>query len=194
MSNQYAYFNSTLPQPTPILGWMDFNQMQYQAPPPANDLLAVTPAQWAMKSQITMINNGQLVMPTPESAASALATAISAKDSELAAACSAAIVAGFYSSALGVAYFYPSDPTSQFNLSGSVLDSLLSHRPTWTTQFWCMDTTGFWSFIPHTATQIQRVGSDGKAWIVLNQRKLFTLRQQLSGATTIAAVTGLIWS
>ena len=124
-----------------------------------------------------------------------LAAAQQAQIAALTAACSAQIVGGFTSSALGAPHTYPSKiPTDQINLMGSVTDSLLPGLPSgWTTPFWCADASGNWSFAPHSAAQIQQAGQDGKANVANSQGKLATLSAQVMAATTVAAVNAITW-
>ncbi|UDL95517.1 hypothetical protein LGH83_04650 [Lichenihabitans sp. PAMC28606] len=123
-----------------------------------------------------------------------LAQTQSSQVAALRAACSAAIVSGFTSAALGSPHTYPSDMTSQINLSGSVLASILPGlTSSWTTEFWAADSTGAWAFAPHTAAQIQQVGTDGKAAVMAAQAKLATLTGQVTAATTIPAVQMVVW-
>ena len=124
-----------------------------------------------------------------------LASAQSAQISALTASCAAAITSGYTSSALGSAHTYPSGATDQINMIGSVTASLLPGLASgWTTPFWCADSTGAWSFAPHTAAQIQQAGDDGKAWVVTCQTKLQTLSASVSAAKTLAAVQAIVWA
>ena len=110
------------------------------------------------------------------------------------ASCIAAMTGGFQSSALGTANTYPSTLTDQHNLSGSVIASLLPNLPsTWTTPFWCQDSTGAWSLVQHTSAQIQQVGIDGKSWITAQQEKLASLNAQIDAAGTVSAVQAVVW-
>ena len=112
----------------------------------------------------------------------------------LTAACAAAITAGFTSSALGSAYTYPSQMTDQANLSANVLSSLLPGLPTaWTTMQLCQDPSGVWSYVNHTAAQIQQVGTDGKAAILSALVKKNSLVEQVNAASTAAAVEAIVW-
>jgi len=109
-------------------------------------------------------------------------------------ACAVQIVSGAQSSALGSPHTYPTDPTSQLNMAGSVTASLLPGLPAgWTTPFWCADSTGNWTFTPHTAAQIQQVGQDIKASVVAAQTRLAQLTAQVNAATTPAAVAAIVW-
>jgi len=135
---------------------------------------------------------GNTASPAP---ALTLAQAQAAQISTVTAACAAAIVAGFASSALGAEHSYPSQMTDQQNLSASVLASLLPNLPTgWTTPFWCADTNGNWSYASHTAAQIQQAGQDGKAAIVAAIQKKEGLVAQINAAATVTAVQAINWN
>ncbi len=116
------------------------------------------------------------------------------------AACQAAIVAGFTSSALGASHTYPAKPTDQQNLNASVVASLLPGIASdWTTPFWCatQPTDGsdpVWAYLPHTVAQIQQVGTDGKAAILACLTKNQQLAAQIDAATTIDRVRAITWS
>ena len=173
---------------------------------------------------------------------------IANKVAALTQSCAQTIVGGFQSSALGKPYNYPSKPTDQQNLSGSVLDAVMALQtaqtwtanstyavgavislngsmmiatavtgptgataPTppakgatvvdggatwtiWTTPFWCEDTTtNQWAFIPHTFSEITKVGSDAKAMVATNQLKLNQLGAQAAACTTYAELQALNW-
>lgn len=112
----------------------------------------------------------------------------------LTASCAAAITAGFTSAALGAAHTYPSKQTDQINLMGSVTDSLLPDLPVdWSTAFWCADADGAWGFRPHSASQIQRAGRDGKAHVLACQYALQQLSAAVMAATSVEAVQALAW-
>lgn len=129
------------------------------------------------------------VRPTPD-----VVALKAAKAAILTAACAAAITGGYKSAALGAEYTYPSKPTDQTNMLGSVADSLLPNLPAdWTTPFWCMDANGSWTFAAHTAVQIQQAGSDGKAWVVACQTLLAELNAQVEAATSITEIDNIAW-
>lgn len=108
------------------------------SPVPAGvPVVNITDAQWqACLSAGTVgytVVNGVLTPPPAKTAAGLLADAKTAKLAELSAACSAAITAGFTSSALGSAHSYPSKVTDQANLTASVADALTAKTdPAWT--------------------------------------------------------------
>ncbi|CAJ0701520.1 hypothetical protein LMG19089_02860 [Ralstonia edaphis] len=128
-----------------------------------------------------------LKTPTLEQAKAAQADVVSA-------ACQAAILAGFTSSALGSAHTYPAQLVDQQNLSASVLASVMPGLASgWTTPFWCADSSGNWSYADHTAAQIQRVGQDGKAAILAAIEKKVGLVAQINAATSVSAVQAITW-
>lgn len=59
---QYAWFDSSKPDPKPILGWIDTSSLFYPSPPPEGNLLEVTASQWiARLSNIWAVSGGELV-------------------------------------------------------------------------------------------------------------------------------------
>jgi hypothetical protein len=141
-----------------------------------------------------IVQNGALVAAPEADPAALLAAVQSAKVAELSAACRAAILAGFTSSALGEPYSYPAKDTDQQNLNASVVASLLPGlADDWVTPFWCADSAGAWAFRMHTVAQIQQVGKDGKAAIVAAMVKNQTLADEAAAATTVAAVQSIAW-
>lgn len=110
------------------------------------------------------------------------------------AACQAEIVSGFTSSATGKVLTYPSKITDQQNLNASVVASLIPGIvATWVTPFWCADVDGNWSYVYHTATQIQKVGQDGKSAILTCLAKNEQLKTQIAAATTTEQVQSITW-
>ncbi|WP_295514945.1 hypothetical protein [uncultured Pseudomonas sp.] len=113
----------------------------------------------------------------------------------IAGACNATILEGFISTALGAEHRYPAKLTDQSNLQASVLESLFPGLDEdWTTPFWCQDAAGTWAYRPHSAAQIQRVGSDGKAAINACIRQKIQLEEQLAKAQTLAEVEAITWT
>jgi hypothetical protein len=160
-----------------------------------NVVMAATPdpAQFIVTGYTISFVNGtatQVLTTVPVPLAQPQASQIAT----LRAAAQAAITGGYQSSALGAAHTYPSGVTDQINMLGSVAASMLPGLPAgWTTEFWCADSTGAWSYQPHTAAQIQQVGSDGKAWVITCQTKLVSLSAEVMAATTLAGVLGVGW-
>lgn len=110
------------------------------------------------------------------------------------AACAAAITDGFQSSALGKAYTYPSGQTDQANLAANVLSSMYPNLPAnWATPQLCADSKGVWDYRPHTAAQIQQVGSDGKAAILACLTKNAALQAQIKAAPDAASAQQIVW-
>lgn len=113
----------------------------------------------------------------------------------LEAGCTVSITEGFSSAALGAAYRYPSKASDQSNLQASVLASLFPGlAEDWTTPFWCQDVAGTWAYRPHTAAQIQQVGTDGKDAINACIAHKIQLEQQLAKAETLAEVEAITWT
>ena len=150
-----------------------------------------------MQEIITDAKTGEVTVRdyTPE--AVPLADAQAAQIAGLRASCAAAIVGGFTSSALGAAHTYPSGDTDQTNLIGATIAAGLAPAG-WTVNFWCADSTGTWTFAPHTAAQIQQVFGDGVIVRVAMSAKLATLSAQVMAVTDtttkgIAAVQAVVW-
>lgn len=137
---------------------------------------------------------GVFTPPAPVVPVLTLAQAQAGQIATLSAACAAQIYAGYQSSALGAVHTYPAKDKDQANLSGSVVASLLPNLPAnWTTPFWCEDGNGTWAFVPHTAAQIQQVGSDAKSAIVAALEKNASLAAQVMAAADVAAVQAIVW-
>ena len=63
---QYAYFDSTKPDPKPVTGWYDTGAVVYPNLPPAANLLPLTPAQWATRlTSQWAVSGGALVSYAP---------------------------------------------------------------------------------------------------------------------------------
>ncbi|MDA8095595.1 MAG: hypothetical protein M0T84_17140 [Betaproteobacteria bacterium] len=186
---KYAWFNPSA-NPSPILGWLDTDN-GWPNLPPEDALLLLTDTQWATRdSQAWQVQNRQLT-PAPDPSLADLKTA---KAAAINASCQAQIFAGFTSSALGNAYTYPAKDRDQSNLAASVLASLLPNLPAgWTTSFWCMNATGAWAYVAHTAVQIQQVGQDGKTAVIAALSKNADLQQQIVNATTATELAAITW-
>lgn len=164
-------------------GWIEFDNAPNQA-------IAKLP-DWA-NAALNVFQNIQNPPVPVLTAAQALVKAQQTQLSAIGSACAAAITGGFQSSALGKAYTYPSTQTDQSNLNANVVSSLLPNLPSnWTTLQLCMDSKGNWAYLPHTATQIQQVGSDGKAAILACLTRNATLQAQVAAATSVAAVQAI---
>ncbi|MET3229445.1 UNVERIFIED_ORG: hypothetical protein ABIC54_001619 [Burkholderia sp. 1263] len=159
--------------------------------------IEITNEQWQTcinSSPPYTVASGALVAPTAPTSAQLLAKAKAEQVSSLSAACGAAIVSGFTSSALGSAHTYPSNMTDQQNLSTSIMASMLPGTPAdWATLFWCADSAGNWSWTSHTVAQIQQAGKDGMAAILAQRSKNATLSAQVAAASTVAAVQSVVW-
>ena len=132
-------------------------------------------------------------VPAP-TAAQLLAQAKAAQIAIITQACAAAITSGFASSALGRAHTYPSSPTDQTNLVTHVMSSLLPGLPsTWATPYPCCDANGVWGSKEHTASQIQQVGADWKAFLSSCLLKKRALEDKIKLAKTVGKVQALAW-
>jgi predicted NAD/FAD-dependent oxidoreductase len=170
-----------------------------ESPAPAGvTTINITDEQWLNCIQNhakILVQNGALVDAPAPTAAVLLAEAQTEKQGELSAACQAAIVSGFQSSALGSVHAYPSALIDQQNLASSVLASIMPGLATdWTAPIWCADSTGSWLFQPHTAAQAQQVGADSTAAIQALRTKNATLQAEVQAATTAAAVQAVTWA
>lgn len=131
--------------------------------------------------------------PLPATGAN-LQDAIVAQQLVVSNACAAAIVAGFMSSATGVALLYPSTPQDQQNMAACVIASTMPNIPAgWTTPFMCQAANGTWSFVMHTAVQIQKAGQDGFNAILALRTRNQTLAAQIAACTSLPAVLAINW-
>jgi hypothetical protein len=81
---QYAYFNSAVSAPSPVLGWYDTGAFTYTNLPASTDLLVLTSAQWTARlNGLWAVSNGTLIAFTPPapSLASQAQAALTAMDS-----------------------------------------------------------------------------------------------------------------
>ncbi|MBC3376678.1 hypothetical protein HU762_22305 [Pseudomonas sp. SWRI92] len=119
-----------------------------------------------------------------------VATAIyDQKVQEINAACEARISDGFWSSALGGAFFYDSRLEDQLNLTGIIQAGTDSAYP-------CRDEKGVKVFRDHTAAQLQQVGEDFIQIKLQLLRKANDLKQTLDAALAaldVAAIEAVIW-
>lgn len=109
-------------------------------------------------------------------------------------ACSASIMSGYTSDALGSVHIYPNKTTDQINMMGSVTASLLPETSSdWTTPFWCADENGHWAFREHTSDQIQKAGQDGKSHVVVCQTRLAELTELVMRAENTDSLNNINW-
>ena len=178
MSQQVLYSTVT----SEVLQWQDTDKFSYTAPPSGTDTLAVTAEEWASQSGTWYVVNGALTQTDPNAFQKAQTSQIAL----LRTACQSAITGGFTSSALGSAYNYPSDPTSQSNLNtvaGSPSGGSL----------WC-ESGGVWAMKAHTQSQAQAVLTSFVAWLNSCQSQLATLTAEVNAATTVSAVQAITWT
>lgn len=193
MGQKYAAYNAQ----GAIIAFYD--SVDSPVPASVTNFIELTDGQWQTcinEQGQWYVSNGALAEVAPPSAAEQLVAAQAEQVALLSAACSAAIYAGFSSSALGASYSYPFKDLDQTNLNGEVSLSLLpsSQVAGWTTTFWCADSTGVWAMRAHTAAQIQQVGMDAAAAKLANVNKNIAFAEQVMSATTVAAVQAITWS
>lgn len=107
------------------------------------------------------------------------------------AACRTALQSGFNSSALGSECTYPSKEDDQRNLLSAAIVSQ-GKDSAWTATLWCQS-GGAWSFVPHTAAQVQQVNADWVAFRESQQKKCADLIAKINAATSIDAATSVSW-
>jgi hypothetical protein len=126
------------------------------------------------------------VAPAVEEVATA---AYNQKVQEINAACEARITGGFWSSALGPAFFYDSRVEDQLNLTGIIQAGTDSPYP-------CSDEQGLKVFRDHSAAQLQQVGDDFIQIKLRLLQKANGLKQTLDtalAALDVAAITAVVW-
>lgn len=192
MGQKYAAYDSN----GAIVAFYD--SVDSPVPASVTNVIELTDAQWQTcineQGQWYVASGALAAVPTATDA-ELLSDAQAAQVALLSAACAAAIVSGFASSALGSAHTYPSKTTDQQNLNASVTASLLPGiAADWVTQFWCADASGAWNWTAHTAAQIQQVGKDGMSAILALQAKNAGLGAEVMAASTVAAVQAIPWS
>jgi hypothetical protein len=109
------------------------------------------------------------------------------KIEELNAACRAAIIGGFTSSALGAPHRYDSEEVDQLNLIGAVATGGdLVYR--------CTDALGVKDWRLHTAAQLHQVLADGAARKGALLHQASSLKAQAAEATTYELLQAIVWS
>src|SRR5271156_5549939 len=63
----------------------------------------------------------------------------------------------------------------------------------WTIPFKCMNSSGTWAYVAHTASQMRQVGLDGVATIGALLQQYDALAAQVAAATTVADVQATVW-
>lgn len=170
-----------------------------EAPVPdsvTTNTLNVTDAQWMaiLTTPGYSVRDGGLVEPQPPSADALLAAAQEVQIGKNNSACAAVIVAGFVSGALGAAHTYPCALTDQHNLASAVYGSLMPGiAADWVTPLKCANGND-WSYVEHTAAQVQKVAQDAKNAITAQLTHNDALRKQVMSATQIADVQAVNWT
>ena len=144
---------------------------------------------WLVSAGESAFAGGTVVPSGPVNLAGRKARKIAAFN----AACSAQIMNGFQSVALGEPYHYPAKKQDQDNLFASVAESLIPGLPEgWTTPLWCAAVDGKWEMRPHTVAQVQQVGREGKAATLVAMGKNEQLRQQ-GDAAADEQLDAIVW-
>ncbi|MDN8027902.1 hypothetical protein QZN17_04920 [Burkholderia multivorans] len=157
--------------------------------PDGVNVIEISDSQWqncVIQQGQWHIVNGALALIPPPSAAQLLSSSQAARNAILNAACSAAIMSGFSSNALGPTYNYPStltDQTNQNTVAQCASGGLL----------WC-EIAGSWSFKQHTQSQAQAVVASFSAWLNKCQQQLVDLMNQVNAATSVSAVESITWT
>jgi len=187
---QYAYFDSTASQPTPVLGWYDTGEFTYSSLPATTDLLELTQAQWESRASTPFVDNGTLVPPPAPTSAQLLTQAQSAQIATLYAAYQQAIQSPVsYTSKGGVTKEYQADAGSLAKLTQTLL-AFGATQAVPSGFYWVsLDNTR----VPFTYADLQGLaqvfGEQGEAAFQHFQ----TLKDEVRAATTVAAVQAITW-
>ncbi|WP_231409616.1 hypothetical protein [Ralstonia solanacearum] len=141
------------------------------------------------QAYLAWVESGNTAAPLPSET---LAQVVAAQIASISAACEAAIVSGFTSSALGSVHTYPSTETDQRNLLGSAF-AAQGRDSGWASPLWCTTDAGQWAFLPHSAAQVQQVNADWVDFRDVLRRKYANLIDQVNAATSISEVGGITW-
>ena len=160
-----------------------------------NDIKTIDITDIAPRPEIGWVyEDGIFIAPFVEEVIYDLEANRTAKSLKINKDCENHILAGFPSDALGVIYTYPNNDRDQVNLSGSILRSTLpSALETDYYPFLCMSSEGVWSYQLHTATQIQKVGSDAYNYILEARVKNATLQYQVFVANSKEDLDLITW-
>jgi len=118
------------------------------------------------------------------------------KSAQIESHCREVIYAGFASDALGEIHHYPAKDKDQSNLVASVTESLYPElEQGWATPFWCAvgSSDGDWAFRSHSASQIQKVGRDGKAAILDALSANALLQERIAVAQSVEELADIVW-
>jgi hypothetical protein len=140
------------------------------------------------------ISNGELVEPPAPTSDQSLKAARDIQIATLATACRENIVSGFTSSALGDPAMYPTaQQTDRDNLQSAAQVALASSVVEgWTTPLWC-EAAGVWSFVEHSAQQMQQVNADWMALRTSAQQRYADAIDRVNAATTVEDVQAITY-
>jgi hypothetical protein len=212
MSKFASFIPSAVDQVVPVIGWyrvrdadIDPDGSVYPSLP-AN-ILAMTTAQLIAAGLVSVPQDfwadvqGRVggIYSVDQAAAKLVLTPLLMADAQAQAvqrmtvAAAAQIALGFPSSALGAAYTYPLDLTSQSNLQAAVIRAQMPPPPASIT-YMCADSTGAWARRAHTPAQITQAALDGMAYVEAVLAKKDGMVEVINAATTVAAAQAVAWS
>jgi hypothetical protein len=160
---QFAYFNSAVAAPSPVIGWYDTALFDYPTLPPSADLHAVTDAQWS--GRLTnpsgwAVSAGELVAYTPPAPAPTLAQ-------QAAAASVAGIEIALNGSITLAPTPFPTDPNAQSAISMMNQMALAGTLPTGFAAYEMVDANGLWH--EFTAAQYQKIADAIADFVAVNR-------------------------
>ncbi|AYZ66925.1 hypothetical protein EGY31_27705 [Burkholderia multivorans] len=171
-----------------------YDSIDSPVPSGVTSVIQITQAQWqtciSQPGQWHVVS-GALAQVPPPTAAEQLASAKASTIAALNAACQAAILAGFTSSAIGSATFYPTTDTDQRNLQSSAQAAAWSAGTAdWHVSLWCRHGDA-WTYVAHTAQQVQQVNADWVTFRTTSQQRYADAIAQVHEATTIDAMRAI---
>ena len=137
-------------------------------------------------SELTTPNHTDAEIASAEASLDVVALRKPSEIDKINAACEAAIVGGFQSSALGTAYTYDSSRDDELNLVGAANAGI--DMP-----YTCTDANGVKAEVLHTAAQLKQVYMDGIAFKSAQLSKARNLKAYIEAATTQSALDAILW-
>ena len=185
---QYAYFDSSATQPTPVIGWYDTVEFNYPNLPASSDLLVLTPAQWSSRmSQTWYVQNGTLVNPPPMTVEDARTIQISTVLYPGYLAANASDIS--FTDAAGVTDTYQGDPTSVADLN-NCLSAFRAAAAVPSGFYWRSATNNNNAF---TYADLVNLAAALANRGFANFAQLQTLKANVMAATTVSDVQAVVW-